>query len=1210
MPGEQDTLLVFDIPGSEAAANTLIALIEKVDEKMKGVSGINISGKTGNAATARQQTAELAAGLQQIAEMQKKLIDLETQLGEAKKRSRTPKSQTDEDIRARIEASEAVKKQYGAIRDKIKWDEAEVDSMVRKRIELKQIKAEYIKLGPEKQAMESGQAMITQMKELSDELLKLESSYGQFGRNVGNYAKAMKPLEEEFQKVSAAMAAMQQKAEQGLKNAGARQPVGFSNEQWKQQNTTMVAGAGGQMVAVLNEDTAAFGKAAQQGGYLNTILQKNEMGFTSVTQGIRFNERALVSLKQAGLGATEAFAMLREETVESAREMKEFQRQQKLLESELPALKGLTIAAKALAGAYAIGAGASALFADGNEKVEKEMNKLIAIMTILQGLNEAWELVNEAGAVIAAERGAATGVLTVATEAYTFVTEGATAATIALNAALVTLGIGAIIGILAGIIILLQNTSSEMITEAENQKKVNDAWKEYNEELVKASENLGKVLEEGTKDLENQIKISEILARTIADEEKIHGMKMKAAQENHENARTEIADLLLTKKELESLSKEQQEGLSRNRVDIMANRYDIIRGKITQLKDAQIGFTQASNKEGWLTGLMSKIGPMFNFHTIHAQDFLNVTKAQIEALESEANAMKPALERGQHLVETIDNSTQAEKERAAMDAVYARELYERKVKALNDITNILREQQAEYLELQQLDTVGNLSTRLTAAAAEKAIREQIIVSNRDMELRNQKLTEEERIKIIMQADQEIFKLDVEFIDREVNIRHAANEALIADINFTVAELSEKQRQYYAQQETMAQQHSANQKAAAETDRDQRLKALDEEHMRRNPNGTAKDELQKYNDAKLAIETEANDKILRSQEELVRKQLALATQHGEELKRKPVNSPEEAKKQMQDLQANEEDKNTLTAKYYNLEYQRERNAFNQTEKLGAERLARKKMLAEQEIQLGKEVEETVAAFVRGSYQAEIQRIEKQIQKNNELKETEAARIQNSTLQESAKAAQMEILQRQTSDRNLVLQRKENEARRKEAEFERDKAVLDVIANTAIAITKSVADFPLTGGMPWAAIAAGIGAAQLTAILAKPIPKFKEGTESSPEGLALLHAGEMRIDPSGKISMTPDVPESLAYLQRGTKIIPRHKHDEMNDILLGSILNGSAPAPVDNRLFEEVRGMKEAIVQVGRDQVQAIRRQKAPETHVHVDSSFLTYIKNCQ
>ena len=68
------------------------------------------------------------------------------------------------------------------------------------------------------------------------------------------------------------------------------------------------------------------------------------------------------------------------------------------MESEAPVLGAITLAAKGLAGAYAVGAGSVALFAEGNEKVEKELNKLVAIMTILQGLNEAYELINKSGA--------------------------------------------------------------------------------------------------------------------------------------------------------------------------------------------------------------------------------------------------------------------------------------------------------------------------------------------------------------------------------------------------------------------------------------------------------------------------------------------------------------------------------------------------------------------------------------------------------------------------------------------------------------------------------------------------------------------------------------------------------------------------------------------------------------------------------------------
>jgi hypothetical protein len=65
------------------------------------------------------------------------------------------------------------------------------------------------------------------------------------------------------------------------------------------------------------------------------------------------------------------------------------------------------------------------------------------------------------------------------------------------------------------------------------------------------------------------------------------------------------------------------------------------------------------------------------------------------------------------------------------------------------------------------------------------------------------------------------------------------------------------------------------------------------------------------------------------------------------------------------------------------------------------------------------------------------------------------------------------------------------KRKQAVADKALAVFDIGINTAVAISKAVAASPLTGGLPFSAIAALIGAAQIAAVLAKPLPKFEKG-----------------------------------------------------------------------------------------------------------------------
>jgi hypothetical protein len=337
------------------------------------------------------------------------------------------------------------------------------------------------------------------------------------------------------------------------------------------------------------------------------------------------------------------------------------------------------------------------------------------------------------------------------------------------------------------------------------------------------------------------------------------------------------------------------------------------------------------------------------------------------------------------------------------------------------------------------------------------------------------------------------------------------------------------------------------------------------------------------------------------------QIALNNARIKELQAQTGGTDAQKQARQKEIDALNSANDTRTGANANIELKIAENTAAMKQKIDQDALEKKMEMIDHGLEYEKQAQATVTAFVQGAYEHQINLIDRQIRKNNELKETETARIQNSTLSETQRAAAATRLALETDQRNQALERKKRQVQIREAEFDRDKGVLDVGVNTAVAIMKAVAQFPETGGLPWSAIAAAMGAAQIAAILAKPIPKYETGTDYHPGGPMIVHPGEMQIDPSGNIRMTPDKP-TLTFGERGTRVIPKHKADIMNEMLLAGIFSDMQPVQ-DNRLYDEVRGMKEAIVQVGRDQVAAMKKLKAPETHVHVDANFLTYIKTC-
>jgi hypothetical protein len=120
----------------------------------------------------------------------------------------------------------------------------------------------------------------------------------------------------------------------------------------------------------------------------------------------------------------------------------------------------------------------------------------------------------------------------------------------------------------------------------------------------------------------------------------------------------------------------------------------------------------------------------------------------------------------------------------------------------------------------------------------------------------------------------------------------------------------------------------------------------------------------------------------------------------------------------------------------------------------------------------------------------------------------------------------------------IEKEQAEANKRRAIFDKGIAAFQIGINTAQAIASAVAASPLTGGLPFSAIAAAIGALQLAAVLAKPIPQFAVGTESSPEGLAWINeeGTELLRTPGGKFKAYDSQGPVLAHLERGTKVYP--------------------------------------------------------------------------
>lgn len=111
-----------------------------------------------------------------------------------------------------------------------------------------------------------------------------------------------------------------------------------------------------------------------------------------------------------------------------------------------------------------------------------------------------------------------------------------------------------------------------------------------------------------------------------------------------------------------------------------------------------------------------------------------------------------------------------------------------------------------------------------------------------------------------------------------------------------------------------------------------------------------------------------------------------------------------------------------------------------------------------------------------------------------------------------------------------------ADRKRAVFEKATAIFEIAVNTAVAVSKAVAAAPLTGGLPFSAIAAAIGALQIAAVLARPLPAYETGTDYAKGGLSMINekGRELVVTPNKKAFMYNSSGAVVANVPRGSKV----------------------------------------------------------------------------
>lgn len=981
---------------------------------------------------------------------------------------------------------------------------------------------------------------------LTTKIKGLEAVRGDFTRNVGNYAGSF----------SSAFNVLQKELDETRNKL----------EQLKAEGGSEGA------IAQLTKETEL----------LETLTQGLNKTFTSTKTEMRALQE---TAKKMGieLGSTnETFQRFAQEVGAAKDEVGDLDNIIKQNASDTKTFDGLIAAAQGLAGAYGVAQGAAELFGSDNEELQKKMVKFQAILTVLQGLQAVQNALQKEGAAIQTLLAVRTAVTTAAQKAYTFVTAQATAATTALKAAIMSTGIGALL-VLLGLLI------SKMASAADSTKGAAGSMRDFDAAIDDVKDNLAGDLM--ILDL-NMKKNAERIKQRGGSEKELSGLVAKNLQEQQ----------AAYAKNVERITKLED--------DLQRERKRLIRAGASDNKEALEKLDEAEGKlrQERIASNNAMVKSGFDYE-------VEIEKARTKAAEDARKSAKGFSE-----AKIID----LEKEAAAYSAVAGDETksYQERIAALNS-----------FYEKQQQITKAKAGVDLSQPGLTGGERAKINAA------KNKELADQER-----QFNQTLAKLTEQGLFRQYEIQ--------AEYAKLEQELIKRKNQDILSDEDATNQISLEQRlAAAKNLLDAQTKILTAEYeLKKKRAGTNNAELllleKQHENALILLTLDSNAQIAgiikaaaekRKQISLESAETMLAALENKQtqayakevmalnsaLTNKEITLAEYNKRRekLDDDFATQQIKNQIAHTKKLLSYEKDGSKEKEAllkkvaelelsldDKTTQKKLGNQQKLRDAQKALANELINLTASLVQGGYDRQKNALEDQIVVIENNKKAEIDRITSSTLSEQEKADKIKIIEAKAQADKEALERRKRQIDMQKAKFDRDRSIFEIGVNTAVAISKAVAEFPLTGGMPFAAIAAAIGAVQIAAVLAKPLPKFEKGTTSSPEGYAITDekGPEKYIEPDGKTYMGSDKGPTLRYLKRGTKIIPA---DEAKRAMVGSVIRGTTAvgAPKGDSTAAEVRGLKEVMYWQTGEMTKAFKKQRPNNVRVVVTSDWNTYIQ---
>ena len=257
-------------------------------------------------------------------------------------------------------------------------------------------------------------------------------------------------------------------------------------------------------------------------------------------------------------------------------------------------------------------------------------------------------------------------------------------------------------------------------------------------------------------------------------------------------------------------------------------------------------------------------------------------------------------------------------------------------------------------------------------------------------------------------------------------------------------------------------------------------------------------------------------------------------------------------------------------------------------------------------------QAISTISNAVYDRENAQLTAKEKKMNDYYDQEERRVKQSGKTQAEQQESLAKLDAQREAQQKKIDQDRATAQRKAASRQKAIDILQIIANTALAVTAALKEGDPYTKIVRAAAAGVLGGAQLAAVIATPLPQYKDGigigNGEHKGGHAIVGDGgehELIVEPSGKTYISPSK-STIMNLPAKTKVIPQHKLLKMvTDATHVSLANTNTPITESMYINEMINQYEKLASKV--DNLTNVMEAKSLQTNIYSDHDHNLHVQ---